>query len=257
MLLRELSFLALLESVRRQEGSVFGDRLPGLPFRFGDRQIRAVYAFLGYSPLFPRYPLAIHTIEFIQLSTVFIVPSLYPIWPQKRKIRTIAMPEPITLYPNRSKAIWMLLLAVAFVACGIFIGIEGDPYGYLVAAFFGLGIPVFLIQMLPDSAFLTIDEKGIVGANLFQKFSFAWSDIDEFFVVRMQTHGISVHEMVGFNFVSTYDRARVARTLTKVTARCEGALPDTYGMKAADLAHLLNMRLRQAKSETSRAQIST
>src|SRR5262249_8429810 len=89
--------------------------------------------------------------------------------------------------------------------------------------------------------------NGVTCSSLFQKYSLAWSDIDEFFVVAMRHQGLTVHEMVGFNFVPTYDRARAARALAKIAGRCEGSFPDTYGKKAAELADILTARLRDAR----------
>ena len=155
-----------------------------------------------------------------------------------------ADPTPMTLYPRRSSAIWLLVVCTAFVAIGIWTGSSGDWVGFLGAAFFGLGIPVALIELIPGSSFLHIDSNGITFSNLFRKASLPWSDVGEFYVVTM-----AHHEMVGFNFAPTYDRARTARAVSKIIGKCEGALPDTYGKKAEDLARLLNARLQEARMQ--------
>jgi hypothetical protein len=46
--------------------------------------------------------------------------------------------------------------------------------------------------------------------------------------------------MVVFNFSVTFDKAKTARLVASVIAGYEGALPDTYGMRADQLADLLN-----------------
>jgi hypothetical protein len=157
-----------------------------------------------------------------------------------------ATPTPITLYPKRSRMIWLLLGCSIFVAIGIWMGSEGESFGYVGAAFFGLGIPISLIQMIPGSGFLTIDEKGFTFASLFRKDTIAWSDIDEFCVVTL-----GHTRFVGLNFVPTYDRSRTGRRVSRVIAGCEGALPDTYGKKAAELAELLNTRLQEARGRST------
>ena len=154
---------------------------------------------------------------------------------------------PLKLYPKRSSAIWLLLACSVFVTIGVKLGLSGEWPGYLCAAFFGLGIPVAVIQMLPGSTFLVIDAEGITFANLFRQTSLPWSVFDTFFVVTLSQTGVKVREMVGFNFVPTYDRAKLGRAVAKALSKCEGALPDTYGKKAEELAAILNARLQAAR----------
>lgn len=161
------------------------------------------------------------------------------------------MATELTLYPRRSRAIWLLLGCSAFVALGVWLGLSGERNGFLGAAFFGLGIPIAVIQLLPGSAFLRIDSAGITFAAMFRTTSLPWSAFAEFFVVTLRQTGVQMHEMVGFNFAPTYDRARHGRAMAKVFVKCEGALPDTYGKKAEELAALLNARLRAASSRAA------
>jgi hypothetical protein len=159
----------------------------------------------------------------------------------------------MTLYPKRSSAILLLLTCSAFVAIGIWMGTTGKAFGYLCAAFFGLGVPIAVIQLIPGSTFLHIDSNGITFSNLFRKTSMSWSVFQEFYVVTMKQNGLTVRKMVGFNFAPSYDRARAGRAVAKLVADCEGALPDTYGKKAEELAELLNARLGEARSQPGTA----
>ena len=159
------------------------------------------------------------------------------------RVNTAAM----TLYPKRSSTIMLLLVCSAFVAIGIALGRSGEWPGFLCAAFFGLGIPIAVIQLLPGSTFLLIDSEGVTFANLYRKTSLPWPVFEEFFVVSLSQTGVTVREMVGFNFVATYDRARVGRAVAKALGQCEGALPDTYGKKASELVAILNERLNASR----------
>jgi hypothetical protein len=158
----------------------------------------------------------------------------------------------LTLYPKASKALLLLLISAAFVAIGLWLGSDGEWMGYLCAAFFGLGIPVALVQLVPGSGFLRIEADGFTFASLFRKHSLRWSDIDCFYVVTLRNHGMKTMDMVAFNYSPTYDRMRTARAFAKVIAGAEGALPDTYGRKASALADLLNIRLHEARMQASR-----
>jgi hypothetical protein len=155
---------------------------------------------------------------------------------------------PLIFHPKRSSAIWLLMGCSAFVGIGIWMGVSGEWTGFLFAGLSALGIPVAVIQMMPGSTFLRLDPTGITYSTLFRRASLSWLDVEEFFVVTMTQTGINVREMVGFNFVPTYDRARTARAVAKVIGKCEGALPDTYGRKAEELARILNARLSAARA---------
>ena len=117
--------------------------------------------------------------------------------------------------------------------------------GYLCAGFFALGIPVAIVQMLPGSSYLRITDDGLSFASMFRVTNVPWNVIDHFFVVSMKQTGMTVHKMVGFNFVPSYDRAKTGRRISSAIAQCEGALPDTYGKKAEELADILNRCLSE------------
>ena len=153
----------------------------------------------------------------------------------------------MTLYPKRSSAVGLFFCCSAFVAVGLWLGFGGEWLGFVCAGFFGLGIPVAVVQLIPGSTFLEIDDVGITYASLFRKTSIPWSAIDDFCVVTMKRTGVKVYEMVGFNFVPAYDRSTTGRSVSKVIAGCEGGLPDTYGMKAAELAAMLTSRLDEVR----------
>ncbi len=110
----------------------------------------------------------------------------------------------MTLYPKRSTAIWLLLACSAFVAGGVWLGLRGEWFGFVCAGFFGLGIPVAVIQLLPGSAYLHIDSTGITYTVLFRTTSLPWSVFQSFCVVTMRQTGLKVNEMVGFDFVPSY-----------------------------------------------------
>jgi hypothetical protein len=156
------------------------------------------------------------------------------------------MTAPVIFYPKRTTSLRLLLISAIFVAIGISMVRSGVLLGYFAAAFFGLGIFVALVQMLPGSSFLRIDAHGITCSSLFRKWFIAWADIKEFYVVTVPT--APTRPMVGFNYVASYRRSPRARAFSKSIGGCEGALPDTYGKKANDLATLLNARLDEARA---------
>ena len=60
--------------------------------------------------------------------------------------------QPIILHPSKGRAVLLLLGSLAFVIVGLFLGSSGKWLGYLCSAFFALGIPVAISQMLPGAS---------------------------------------------------------------------------------------------------------
>lgn len=117
---------------------------------------------------------------------------------------------------------------------------EESWIGYLCAAFFALGIPVAIVQLLPGSTYLRISPDELSFVNMFRVTRIPWDVIDHFFVVALKQTGMTVHKLLGFNFVPSYDRSRIGRRVSSAIAQCEGALSDTYGKKAEELSDMLN-----------------
>ncbi len=149
-------------------------------------------------------------------------------------------PKTMMMYPKKSSAIWLLIGGIAFTAIGIWMGSSKGWIGYLIASFFSLCIPIAVIQLIPGSTFLKLDSNGFTICNLFRKTFVPWSAVQEFFVITMRQTGVNVHEMVGFNFIPSYDKAKIARNIAYAIGEAEGGLPDTYGRKAGELAEIMN-----------------
>ena len=155
--------------------------------------------------------------------------------------------DSLVLRPKRSSAVWLLLVCAMFVACGVWMAQEKGWIGYLCAGFFAIGIPVALVQLLPGSTYLRLEDDGLSFANMFRVTKIPWNTVDQFFVVTMKQTGATVHKMVGLNFVPSYDGARIGRRISSAIAQCECALPDTYGRKAEELADILNACLESSR----------
>ncbi|HRE16496.1 MAG TPA: STM3941 family protein [Rhodocyclaceae bacterium] len=143
---------------------------------------------------------------------------------------------PMRLYPARVKALGLLVGSVLFVLGGLFLLDENPVIGYSGIAFFGLCALVFLVQLaLPNSSYLELTEDSFTYASLFKKTTVPWRDVAAF---RVAT--ISRNKMVGWTVSSTYDGPRTGLAISNALTGTHGALPDTFGMKAEDLAELMN-----------------
>ena len=149
------------------------------------------------------------------------------------------------LTPNRSKYVILLLASGAFVAMGAFLVLQGQPLiGWLNIVFFGLGVVVAIVSLLPGSNQLLLTEEGIEVRSLYRRWSVRWRDVQAFFPAF-----ISRREMVCWNYAADYTDQRTGRVIANNLAGVEAALPDTYGLPAAVLADLLNQwRERHTRS---------
>ena len=117
--------------------------------------------------------------------------------------------------------------------------LDGERMGWFCGGFFALGIPIFLLQLHPRCSFLTVSDEGLEISSLFRRSTTRWKDIAEFGVYTLRQHGLPVSKQVGINYVPGYEQLSKARAVAKALTGFEGALPDTYGYRAEELAQLL------------------
>jgi hypothetical protein len=146
---------------------------------------------------------------------------------------------PLTLRPKKTKMLLLFLLCAVFTAGGIWMVLDGEKMGWFCGGFFALGLPVFLLQLHPRCSFLIVTDEGLEISALFRKSTIRWEDIAEFGVYRLTHHGLPVNAQVGFNYAADYQKSPRARAVAKALTGFEGALPDTYGCRAEELAQLL------------------
>jgi len=143
---------------------------------------------------------------------------------------------PLRLCTSRRKMLWLLVGSAAFVAGGVFAVPESPAAAWGAIVFFGLGVVVAVVNLLPGGSYLELEQRGFTTCSLFRKSFLRWHDIAEFYPFSVG----GPREMVAVRFAPGYRELAAARSLMTRLAGAEGALPDTYGMSAADLAALLN-----------------
>ncbi|GEM_PF-332153 len=142
---------------------------------------------------------------------------------------------PMKFEASRGKAVWLLLGAITFVALGLFVAGKDPTLGYTCVAFFGLGIPVALIQMMPGASGLELKQHTFTTTSLFRKTTTAWRDVDHFVIRSMRSR-----KMVMWNYVPEYAARRTGAGFSKALIGAHAALPETYGMSAEKLAAIMN-----------------
>ena|SRR5438105_4100241 len=145
------------------------------------------------------------------------------------------MKLPVTLRSSRKKMLLMLVGSLVFVAAGLLFPTQYRALNLSMVIVFGLCAVVFCINLLPNSSYLSLTSEGFTICSTFRCRSIEWRHVSNFGVARIGTR-----KMVGC------DPAHQISKMGKATKAFSGyvsALPDTYGLKAEELAELLN-RLR-------------
>jgi Bacterial PH domain len=158
-------------------------------------------------------------------------------------------PAPVILYPSKRRWLFMLVGNGAFVALGIWM--ISDPTSFdqthraippaLIAwfgiAFFGLGLIASIVMLTPKLSYLRLDADRLTIRNLLRTSRMRWEDVDDFAAIDMP--GPRKILRVGYN-----KRTRAQRAMGRANMALIGrnsALPDTYGLKAEDLARLMSL----------------
>lgn len=135
---------------------------------------------------------------------------------------------PIILKPSKLKQISLFLICLGFVVLGFLIIEKNFWVAILNIILFGMGVLIFAINLHPKASYLKIDQQGIEMRTLFRSTSIPWYAVNSFSSKR-----IMLNKLVMINFNEKYIDVSKLKDRT-------GALPDTYGMSAENLAKKLN-----------------
>jgi hypothetical protein len=143
--------------------------------------------------------------------------------------------------PGRWKAVLLLLVVLTFTAMGIVLIVkEGTLLAWGVTAFFAIGIPVAVMELLPTSSCLRLTRKGFTVRTRFRTWSRLWQDVYAFRVVKMSTGGVPTAQFIMFDYAPSYQVSRATQTLAAVMGVGQGNIPGDYEMPAEQLAALMN-----------------
>lgn len=144
-----------------------------------------------------------------------------------------------TLRPRAWKWLGMLLGCLAFCAIAVLMLRDGRAMGWFRLAVFGLGGLVAAVALLPGANYLRLDEEGFTFCSLFRAHRVRWADVEGFATVR-----VASSPMVGWLYREGREPQGRGVRMSLALAGCHAALPENYGLGAAELAQLLE-RLRQ------------
>ena len=142
------------------------------------------------------------------------------------------------LRASKRKQIKALFVCFAFVGIGVWevSSRAAGAFGWLCTLFFGLGVAVFTVQLMPGASYLRVRRGGFMYCSLFRKSPvIPWRDVSIFRVASVPPSGI---RLVVFDW-HTASHPAVRRVNQHLTGATDG-LPDSYGLSPQELADLLN-----------------
>jgi hypothetical protein len=138
----------------------------------------------------------------------------------------------------------MLALFAVFVAGGLYLALGGESViiGWILVVFFGTGLLVSIWQLLaPDR--LVVTDTTIEVSHMGRHWSRDLARCGPFDVWR---NPAARHELVVFDHPE--DEAHKLSGVSREVSGHSSALPDTYGLPAAELARTLNEARARALS---------
>lgn len=136
---------------------------------------------------------------------------------------------------SRKKAVTLLFIAVALVAVGIFLIVLGEVWGWLMAGFFALGIPVAIWMLWPNNSYLKLDHNGLEMKALLRPMHLKWTDVEDFYVATIRGN-----KMIGIRYSSSYTRMAIGRKVASAISGVEGALPNHFQSSPEQICETLN-----------------
>jgi membrane associated rhomboid family serine protease len=156
--------------------------------------------------------------------------------------------EPLVLRPSRHRWVGLLATSIAATAvCGLALVDEPNVVMVVGVLLFGAGIVVAVLQ-LTGGASLRIAPEGLLARGPIRSGSWSWNEIEHFRAYDVDQYGTT--KLVGFDLRDlTPDCQGIWTTIGRGMSGVDAALPDTYGMRAEDLATLLEEARERYASE--------
>ena len=153
------------------------------------------------------------------------------------------MAEPIELFPSRTKW-WVMIIGGGAFAAGILVNFSGSTVAMSIAALTGCFAAVGAIMLLPGANALRLDAQEFQVVHFFASKRFRWSEVSDFGVCSLGQSGDVVAFKASAARLNMWEKVNGA-----LLGDRNAYLPDTYGMTAEDLAHLMTVRLDIANKQ--------
>jgi hypothetical protein len=141
----------------------------------------------------------------------------------------------LRLQSSKRKSLLLAIISLAFTAAGIWMIVsEGSWKAYAATVFFGI-CTVVHGRMMMRGGYLELRPEAFTVSSLYRTSSYQWRDVR-----RFRVGYLGPKKFVLFDMAKDYPVGVKVRRATRMLTGSEGALPDTYGKSAEELATLMN-----------------
>jgi hypothetical protein len=145
------------------------------------------------------------------------------------------MQTEIVFPASRLKALLLLAGSCAFVAIGILMAREKPLIGWASVMFFGLGIPLSILMLLPNKVYLRLDPRGFEIGSPFSKKLTRWKDVERFYIGAVRGA-----RLIAIVYRPGYSQQQALRKVSSKVAGMEGAIPNSYAASREEVLKALN-----------------
>lgn len=166
----------------------------------------------------------------------------------------------LVLRSSTSKAVLLLFAGLVFVGFGLLLGtgtmgflgwmaVPARIVGWFAVAFFGLGVLVTVVQLLIKGSYLVLSRDGFQMFGIRKSRLIPWSEVRVFTPYTPPNLASAVlprrindlgPKMVLFDYRPEVKSFRRMRAVNRTLTGHDAGLADTYGLKAEELATLMN-----------------
>ena len=147
----------------------------------------------------------------------------------------MSIPE-IVFPASRLKAALLFLGSIAFVALSIWLIRNGHPIvGWAGAGFFGLGVPVSILMLRPNTMYLRLTPEGFEMHSPLRTTFIRWSEVE-----RFELRSISGAPAIAIVHNDRYTELKTLRAVVSLVAGAESAVPNHYRASRAEVFAALN-----------------
>ena len=140
---------------------------------------------------------------------------------------------------GRRRLLMLAAAATLLTAISVWVVARDQPAGWFGALFFGLGLAVFLLQMVPGVSGLRLDAEGFHTRSLFSEWTIRWSDVREF-RANERWRRLLAFPASGYLLRDESPLSSRVFSVLRFVTGVDGGLYDDYGFRRDDLVRLLN-----------------
>jgi len=142
----------------------------------------------------------------------------------------IGSDDTLTFNASRTRAALLFIGSAAFVALGVFIADSKPLLGWSGVLFFGLGMPIAVVMLLPGASYLRLDADGFETCALYRRHKTGWSDVARFDMGTLQGR-----EVIAITYSGHYVKQAFARKMARDLTGTEGAIENQYDVPLTDI----------------------